>query len=297
MSREGTVESPAHGTERRSAGLWSDFSFVVSSGYRERTIRALAGKPKLPNQLAKDTGLRLAHVSRALKELRLRGLAECLTPEARARGRLYALTESGFSLVAYLEDSGARYRPTTGAPTATFGFVTKFRASAIVLGIAYLRTVHWAEAVRAALRRWTVNPDQLTERDWISITALDEFYEHVEAAFGDGTYGSIRDMFAHAVPRMPTVIRQIVVRIPLRALAERAPIVYSQEFNYGRLEVHAERRQARFRHYDWSPSPAMCAMMQGTYEGILVGRRVQGTVTKVACVRAGDEYCEYLVEW
>jgi len=277
--------------------LWSEFSFVVSSGYRERTIRALATKPKLPNQVAKETGLRLVHVSRALKELRLRGLVECLTPEARARGRLYALTESGFMLVAYIEDSGARYRPAGSIPAATLGFVPKFRASAIVRGLAYLRTTYGTDAVTTALKRWTVNPAQLVDEDWISIPALDELYELIEAAFGDGSYNSIRVMFHHAVPKMPTVIRQIVKRIPLKALAERAPIVYNQEYNYGRLEVLAERSRARFRHHDWSPSPAMCAMMRGTYEGILISRHVKGTVTEVACVREGSEYCEYLVEW
>src|SRR5439155_1335168 len=36
---------------------WSDFSFVVSSGYRERVLTSLAPKPKVPRQLAEETDL------------------------------------------------------------------------------------------------------------------------------------------------------------------------------------------------------------------------------------------------
>ncbi|TLZ72508.1 MAG: winged helix-turn-helix transcriptional regulator, partial [Methanobacteriota archaeon] len=85
--------------------VWSDFSFVVSSGYRERVLTSLAPKPKVPRQLAGETDLRIGHVSRALRELSGRGLVECLTPEVRARGRLYGLTSDGAALLADLNGS------------------------------------------------------------------------------------------------------------------------------------------------------------------------------------------------
>ena len=65
---------------------WSDFSFVVSSGYREKVLTSLAPKPKVPRQLADETDLRIVHVSRALRELSDRGLVECLTPDVKAEG-------------------------------------------------------------------------------------------------------------------------------------------------------------------------------------------------------------------
>src|SRR2546425_13127271 len=68
--------------------VWSDFSFVVSSGDREKVLTSLAPKPKVPRQLADETDLRVVHVSRALRELSDRGLVECLPPEVKARGRL-----------------------------------------------------------------------------------------------------------------------------------------------------------------------------------------------------------------
>src|SRR5437867_10864623 len=82
--------------------VWSDFSFVVSSGYRERVLSSLAPKPKVPRQLAEETDLRIVHVSRALRELSGRGLVECLTPDVKARGRLYGLTPDGAALLSEL---------------------------------------------------------------------------------------------------------------------------------------------------------------------------------------------------
>src|SRR5256885_13302069 len=47
---------------------------------------------------------------------------------------------------------------------------------------------------------------------------------------------------------------------------------------------------------DWMPTPAMCAMFHGVYEGILHWRGIEGQVRKVRCVRAGDPCCEYRSE-
>jgi hypothetical protein len=83
----------------------------------------------------------------------------------------------------------------------------------------------------------------------------------------------------------------------LRALSERAPVVYAKEWNFGRLEVETTPRSADLRHFDWMPTPAMCAMFHGIYEGILHWRGIDGQVRKVRCVRAGDPCCEYHVTW
>src|SRR5207249_7480000 len=76
-----------------SGVVWSDFSFVAASGYRERVLNALSRKPKFPKDVARETTLRITHVSRALREMGGRGLVECLKPEAKASRRLYGEAE------------------------------------------------------------------------------------------------------------------------------------------------------------------------------------------------------------
>lgn len=279
----------------RPRRLWSDFSYVASSGYREKVVMSIATGPKLPKQVSTDTGLRLAHVSRSLKELSTRDLAECLTPEAKSRGRVYGLTEKGLQLVAYFRTSRNRYIPLPRSPA--LGFVPKIRAALAMRMVDHVGSEKGPSALGRALRGWSISPADLREGDWLPVDAYDELLELLEAAFGDGTYEYVRNLSFHTVPKLGPVREQIMRAIPLETLAEAAPIVYSKEWNYGRLVVKTGRRWARFQHFDWSPTPAMCAMMQGTYEGVLHGRRVRGTVEKVKCVRAGDEGCEYLVKW
>ena len=276
--------------------LWTDFSYVASSSYRERVLKSLAERPKLPKQLALDTGLRIVHVSRALRELRERGLAECLTPDAKSRGRLYGIMSRGSALVAYFRTSSHRYMP-TGRTVPSITFVPKIRAAFAIRSTKWLDSVKGVAATREALKGWSVDGDGLTDETWLSVDAYDEFFELLEASFGDGRYDFIREMSSHAGPELSAVKEQVMKVIPIEALAERAPIVYNKEWNYGRLEVATGRRWARFSHFDWEPTPPMCSMFWGTYEGVLEARNVEGTVTKTRCVRSGDSHCEYLARW
>lgn len=286
----------SRGSAEPRARLWSDFSFVASSRYRESVMLSLAPRPQLPKQLSNETGLRLVHVSRALRELRDRGLVECLTPDTKARGRLYGITENGSVLVAYFRSATHRYKPfEKGGPAP--GLVPKIRGSFAVRCLVQLRTTQGEEHTRAALAGWSVNSDLITEDTWLSVDTYDEFLELVEAAFGDGTYEFIRELSRQAIPTMTTVMEQIMKAVSLESLAERAPLVYGKEWNYGRLDVATGKGWASFSHYDWLPTPPMCAMFQGVYEGVLHGRGAKGTVTKTRCVRSGDDRCEYLVQW
>ncbi len=276
--------------------VWSDFSFVVSSGYREKVLTSLAPKPKVPRQLAGETDLRIAHVSRALRELSDRGLVECLTPEVRARGRLYGLTPDGAALLAELNGSRRYVTPTVRAAPAE-GFVPKIRGSSVVRVLEFMRKTRGRAAVDGAIQSWSVDPDHVTEDTWISVDACAQLLDLLEAKFGDGSYGFVRRLFSEAMSTFPTVREQLTKAIPLTALAERAPIVYAREWNYGRIEVETDRRKVILRHYDWMPTPAMCAMFHGIYEGGLAFRGVHGKVTKTRCVRTGSDHCEYVVEW
>ncbi len=278
------------------SGVWSDFSFVVSSGYREKVLTSLAKKPKLPRQLAEETDLRIVHVSRALRELSDRGLVECLTPEVKARGRLYGLTSDGASLLEEMSGS-TRYVPLSARLGLKAAFVPKIRASTVLRFLQYLRKARGSGAVADAIRGWSVDPNGLAEGTWLSVESCAEFLDLVEAKFGDGSYSFVRRVFSEAVGTFPTIREQLLRAVPLTALAESAPIVYAKEWNYGRLEVESARRKATFRHYEWMPTPAMCAMFHGIYEGVLASRGTAGKVAKTRCVRTGSDHCEYVVEW
>lgn len=276
--------------------IWEDFSFVASSSYRERVIHALAEKPKFPSDLARETRLRLVHVSRALREMDRRGLVECLSPTAKARGRIYGVTGAGAELLTYLDRSSRRFVPASARGVPYLGFVPKIRGSSVLRLLAVLREEK-GDAADEAIRTWAVDPRGLSEDMWISVDACAELLELAESRFGDGSYAFIRSLFAKAGPSFPTVRGELARRLPLESIAERAPIVYGKEWNFGRLEVETGRRRATFRHYDWMPTPAMCAMFHGVYEGVLRWRGFEGKVTRTRCVQRGDPYCEYVAEW
>jgi DNA-binding transcriptional ArsR family regulator len=85
---------------------WDDASFVVSSTYREDALMRLAASPATPSQIAADSGMDISHTSRALGELRERGLVELLVAEERKKGRIYGLTDRGSDIVALIEEQG-----------------------------------------------------------------------------------------------------------------------------------------------------------------------------------------------
>ncbi|MFB6075089.1 MAG: ArsR family transcriptional regulator [Haloarculaceae archaeon] len=74
---------------------WDDVSFVISSRYRVETMRRLGTGPATPSQIASDADVGLAHVSRALQELRERTLVDLLVSDDRKKGRVYGLTDEG----------------------------------------------------------------------------------------------------------------------------------------------------------------------------------------------------------
>src|SRR5437870_12966546 len=214
--------------------VWSDFSFVAASGYRERVLNALSRKPKFPKDVARETTLRITHVSRALREMGGRGLVECLNPEAKARGRIYGVTEVGASLLAYFDRSNRRFVPASARGTPYLGFVPKIRGSSVLRILAALRDSKGKEARDGAIQSWTIAPREITEDSWISVDACAELLELVEARFGDGSYAFIRAVFATTAPSFPTIRGELARRMSLRALSERAPVVYSKEWNFGR---------------------------------------------------------------
>jgi DNA-binding transcriptional ArsR family regulator len=74
---------------------WDEIGFIISSDYRVTALKRLADGPATPSQIASEADIGIAHVSRALKGLRDRGLVELLVPEDRKKGRVYGVTSEG----------------------------------------------------------------------------------------------------------------------------------------------------------------------------------------------------------
>lgn len=72
---------------------WELVSFINRSRQRRKILLALRS-PATPSKLSKETGMYLTHVSRALRELTEKGLAECLTPKERVE-KYYRITALG----------------------------------------------------------------------------------------------------------------------------------------------------------------------------------------------------------
>lgn len=74
---------------------WDEISYVISSQYRVEVLEQLADGPSTPSQIATTTDNSIAHVSRALGDLRDRELVDLLVSEERTKGRVYGTTEKG----------------------------------------------------------------------------------------------------------------------------------------------------------------------------------------------------------
>ena len=70
------------------------YGYVISSSYRERSVKSLNESNKIPTDLAEDIGVRANHISKVLKELKECGVAECINEEKR-KNRMYKRTPKG----------------------------------------------------------------------------------------------------------------------------------------------------------------------------------------------------------
>lgn len=78
--------------------MLTEISYVQISKYREKVMKSLEGEVKIPSQIAKDSDIRVNHISKVLSELKAHELIECINPEVR-KGRLYRHTDKGEQVV------------------------------------------------------------------------------------------------------------------------------------------------------------------------------------------------------
>ena len=76
-------------------------AYVERSKYRLKTLKAIGNETKIPKTIANESGIRLAHISKVLKELKDHNLAVCINEEAH-KGRLYRLTDKGLIILGEL---------------------------------------------------------------------------------------------------------------------------------------------------------------------------------------------------
>lgn len=67
------------------------YGYVISSSYREKSVKSLSDGKKIPTDLAEDIGIRTNHVSKVLRELKECGVVVCENEEKR-KNRKYKLT-------------------------------------------------------------------------------------------------------------------------------------------------------------------------------------------------------------
>ena len=81
--------------------MWELLSFIQGRT-RSICLKELMNGPRTPGMISKSSGKNLSHISRALKELRKKGLAECKNPKS-AKNRFYQITKKGEELWATVE--------------------------------------------------------------------------------------------------------------------------------------------------------------------------------------------------
>lgn len=78
------------------------FAYVNISSYRAKAVKALKEENKTPTNIAKDSGIRINHISKVLRELKECEVAECLNEQDK-KNRIYRLTSVGQEIAEHLD--------------------------------------------------------------------------------------------------------------------------------------------------------------------------------------------------
>lgn len=78
------------------------YGYVNISTYRAKAVKALQGAEKTPSNIAKDSGIKINHISNVLRQLKNCQVAECINEEAH-KNRIYRLTEVGEEVAKHID--------------------------------------------------------------------------------------------------------------------------------------------------------------------------------------------------
>lgn len=79
------------------------YGYINISSYRARAVKALQGSEKNPSTIAKDSGIKINHISNVLRQLKKCKVAECINEDAH-KNRIYRLTEMGEEVAKYVDN-------------------------------------------------------------------------------------------------------------------------------------------------------------------------------------------------
>lgn len=82
---------------------WDTIGYVISSRYRVTVLDQLAEGPATPSKIASKSERSIAHISRAIGELREEDLVTLLVSEERRKGRVYGITDRGSNIWEQIE--------------------------------------------------------------------------------------------------------------------------------------------------------------------------------------------------
>ena len=88
--------------------------YVLDSKYRYKALMVLSSDGvKIPSQISVETMILQNHISKVLRELKLKGLIECINEDSK-KGRLYRLTSIGERVKSELSPVSQRYSQDDG---------------------------------------------------------------------------------------------------------------------------------------------------------------------------------------
>ena len=76
--------------------------YVNNSLYRVKVLKSIGNGVKMPKEMAEESGILTNHISNVLRQLKDKGMVECINPEAR-KGRLYRLSDEGLEVLENLK--------------------------------------------------------------------------------------------------------------------------------------------------------------------------------------------------
>ena len=79
------------------------YGYINISSYRAKAVKALQGEEKTPSNIARDSGIKINHISNVLRQLKQCEVAECINEEAH-KNRIYRLTEIGEEVAKHVDN-------------------------------------------------------------------------------------------------------------------------------------------------------------------------------------------------
>lgn len=79
------------------------YGYINISSYRSKAVKALQGAEKTPSAIAKDSGIKINHISNVLRQLKDCKVAECINEDAH-KNRIYRLTEIGEEVAKHVDN-------------------------------------------------------------------------------------------------------------------------------------------------------------------------------------------------